>query len=514
MATAPSLKYHLHELIKYMATISDKTITPTPQTMVWFTFLFERIWKYGDCVEGMNRLWAAPPLPGDFNIPVEERCRVAWNLLLFRVYALANLLATLVPCLQLPLVLKLIDRIPFPERERLTQACRLLLCESDIFTRSFPFQWMDGITPMPWLFSVEYQTGVAVGTNDRTGNDEAMALHSAVLVHFGCLTAIFSPWERSTTYPSCNFGLPGVAQEGLTTFLLRVDPDIRQALVTVTEALIHIVLSSADPLVDLPGGAILLEAYQFVRYHQLTQLQTLEHNMADEYRLFRGLDSSLTTLQNVEYCVMDIQSVARRELRYIKQFFGWAEPVLITALQVPLVQNLQQCPLGPVSLELSQERFALTNFTRCLQNKTRTEWVEPEVVLVIMTSAILLPLHDVASLYNWWYRPPPTGPRSYYYLSHALVFNLQSSDVLVRLLQRDPTFTLTNPPVALNVTPLGWVELAMTRSKECRGLFEDSMTQYLMEIDTFTKPTIGPWEDEERQVQIQDLLLQLAAGTD
>lgn len=456
MAAPNPQQAHVEELFKYMASVTSKPVIPTPQTMLWFTFLMERLIQMGDCVEGMNRLQAAPPLPGDFAIPADERCRVAWNLLLFRVYAVSNLLATLVTRLQLPALLEVIDRIPcFEEQQRVRHACRLLMCELLLYEQPYAFTWMDGHTNLPWIFAVEYQTGVAVGDGHRTGNDQAMALHSAGMVHHACLQAIFTPWDPAYTRPSCRWSHHGVAEENITTCLLRADDAIRIAITTVALA-----------IQNVGSGAV--DAYDFVCQHQLMYLCVLHHTMVFNYAQFR----EQIELQDAKECVMDIHSVCARELRYIRDYGDHAEPFLIPGLQVPFIQASPFCALGPVSCRKSMERYRMPTFAHYL-NGTATEWsIASEIIMLMGTSAIVLPMHDIWGIYEWWYRVSLNPRGNYYDLPFKILYNRQSSEFLQDHVHNNLPVSFAAPPITLNVTPFDMApQLMRCCSAECMELY-------------------------------------------
>jgi hypothetical protein len=341
------IRNHATQLLDLMASVAYKDMNISKP---WFAFLMVRILRHGDMGLQMRHLMHSADGFGRYYT------LYAWQMLLVRVMAVANMLSVLEKALHLEHISTLMAHLPHDRRHAFMQACSWLQRQPLDVQSDVP--WAVAEHSLPALFSPLYQLGVAPDAHGGDQYELTMAVHASLVLYMGCIKALFFPWKDVEL----------LLGEDASVALLRFDNCVVGFIATIATELQFLRKTVPDDL-------RVQQAFDFAQFHQL---ETLPMRHIDYASLHAESKKS------GQYG-LDIVAIANREIIFLHHHPSIRFMPLASFLAMPWKTPHTYLPVS---------------FHALLQNAAFTYIDFLVNVMVVISSCLVVPMHDAMR----WYR--------------------------------------------------------------------------------------------------------------
>jgi hypothetical protein len=344
------LRHHATQLLDLMASVAYKDMIVSKR---WFAFLMARILRNGDTVMQMRHLMhSADGLGRHYTL-------YAWQMLLVRVMAVANMLSVLEKALNLDHICTLAAYLPQDRRRAFMQACSWLQCQPLDMHSDVP--WAVTNHPLPALFSPLYQMGVAPDAH-ADQYELNMAVHAALVLYMGCIKALFFPWKDVEL----------LLGEDASVALLRFDDRVVSFIATIAVDL-HVLHNM------FPDDIRVKQAFDFAQLHRLETLPLRHIDYATVHA---------ESKKSGQYG-LDIVAIARREITSLHFYHSVRFMPLMAFMVMPWKTPYDA--YAPSSLHALLKSAAYQAF---LLN-----------IMVVIACCLVTPMHDAMRWYRELFMP-------------------------------------------------------------------------------------------------------------
>jgi hypothetical protein len=341
------IRNHATQLLDLMASVAYKDMNISKP---WFAFLMARILRHGDTGLQMRHLMHSVDGFG------RHYTLYAWQMLLVRVMAVANMLSVLEKELHLEHIITLVAHLPHDRRRAFMQACSWLQCQPLDGHSDVP--WAVTEHPLPALFSPLYQLGVAPDAHGGDQYELTMVVHASLVLYTGCIKALFFPWKDVEL----------LLGEDASVALLRFDNRVVCFIATIAAELQFLHNTFPDDL-------RVKQAFDFSEVHRLETLPLRHIDYASLHA---------ESKKSGQYG-LDIVGIGNREIIFLHHHPSIRFMPLASFLAMPWITPHAYLPVS---------------FHALLQNAAFTYIDFLVNVMVVISSCLVIPMHDAMR----WYR--------------------------------------------------------------------------------------------------------------